>query len=337
MPVDCWKSFLKADPTDWLLEDDNPSIKYLTLREILGKAVTAPEVKRARKDIMVSGVVPKILAKQSSAGYWEKEEDFYVRAKYKGTVWQLIILAELLADRDDPRIKKACEFILTWSQDRESGGFSYRGSQDRGGQHSGVIPCLTGNMTWSLIRLGYLDDPRVRRAIDWIVTYQRFDDGAGRPPARWPYDRFEPCWGRHTCLLGVVKGLKALAEITPRKRDKDINSFIRNAAEFILKHRLYKRSHNLSLAAKPKWTKLWFPWMWDTDVLEMSLILTGLGYKDERMRDALDLILSKQNESGRWNLEMTYAGRFQFDLERKGKPSKWVTMNALRVLSRFNE
>ncbi len=108
-----WRSFLKADPTGWLLEDENPSIKYLTLREILEKSESASEVKSARRNIMENGVIPKILAKQAPGGYWEKEEDFYVRTKYKGTVWQLIILAELWADRDNPRIKKTCEFILS--------------------------------------------------------------------------------------------------------------------------------------------------------------------------------------------------------------------------------
>jgi hypothetical protein len=330
-----WKSFLKADPTAWLLEDENPSVKYLTLREILEKPESASEIKSARKNIMETGVIPRILAKQEPGGYWEKEEDFYIRTKYKGTVWQLIILAELLADREDPRIKKACEFILEWSQDRESGGFSYRGSKNRGGQHSGVIPCLTGNMTWSLIRFGYKDDLRVRRAVGWIVSYQRFDDGVKEAPKGWPYDRFEPCWGKHTCMMGVAKGLKALAEIPPEKRDENIKTFLRNGVEFILKHRLYKKSHDSSQAAKPKWTKLWFPLMWDIDVLELLLILTGLGYKEERMQDAVDLVLSKQDHHGRWNLEMTYNGRFQVNIEQKGKPSKWVTLNALRMLKRY--
>lgn len=330
-----WRSFLKADPTDWLLEEENPSVQYLTLREILEKQETAPEVLSARRNIMETGVVPKILAKQLPGGYWEKEEDFYIRTKYKGTVWQLIILAELWADRDDPRIKKTCEFVLEWSQDRESGGFSYRGSKNRGGQHSGVIPCLTGNMTWGLIRFGYREDPRARRAVDWIATRQRFDDGVEKAPQGWPYDRFEPCWGKHTCMMGVAKGLKALAEIPPAKRDKSTKTFLRNGAEFILKHRLYKKSHDPSRAAKPKWTKLWFPWMWDIDVLELLLILTGLGYKEERMQDAVDLVLSKQDHRGRWNLEMTYNGRFQVNIEQKGKPSKWVTLNALRMLKRY--
>ncbi len=72
-----------------------------------------------------------------------------------------MILAELGADGNDDRIRKACEFILTHSQDFESGGFAYSTSVKKGGgRHSEVIPCLTGNMVWSLIRLGYLTDPR---------------------------------------------------------------------------------------------------------------------------------------------------------------------------------
>jgi len=30
-----WKSALNADPTDWLLEPSNPSVRYFTLTEIL--------------------------------------------------------------------------------------------------------------------------------------------------------------------------------------------------------------------------------------------------------------------------------------------------------------
>ena len=330
-----WKSHLRADPIPWLLEDNNPSVQYLTLTEIGDKPASLPETLASRKNIMQTGVIPKILAKQSPDGYWEKAEDFYVRTKYKGTVWSFLILAELMADPEDPRIQKTCDFILDWSQDRKSNGFSYRGSLKGGGYHSGVLPCLTGNMTWGLIRFGYLEDPRVRRAIDWITTYQRFDDGISIAPKGWPYDRFEQCWGKHTCLLGVVKGLKALAEIPPQYRTKNIKIFIQNAVEFLLKHYVFKQSHNPNRVAKPKWTKLWFPWMWDTDAAEILLIITQLGIRDKRMQDAVDLILSKQGNQGMWSLEDTYNGRFQVNIEQKGKPSKWITLNALRILKRY--
>lgn len=330
-----WKSHLYEDATPWLLQDDNPSVKYLALKEIMDAPESHPEVRRARKNIMKTGAVPKILAKQTPGGYWEKPEDFYIRTKYRGTVWSFIILAELMASVEDYRIQRTCEFILHWSQDRESGGFSYRGSDKGGGNHSGVLPCLTGNMVWGLIRFGFGDDPRVRRAVEWMTAFQRFDDGAIEAPKGWPYDRFEVCWGKHTCMLGVVKGLKALAEIPPRKRTKNVDLFIRKAAAFLLKHHLYKKSHDPTRVAKPKWTKLWFPWMWDTDVLEMLVLLTGLGYRDQRMEEAMELLLSKQGKNGRWTLENTYNGRFQVNIESKAKPSKWVTLNVLRVLKRY--
>ncbi len=161
-----WKSILKADPISWLLEPDNPSVQYFAMTDVLEKPEGDEEVRKAKAAVMETGVLPKILAKQRTGGYWEKPEDFYIRSKYKGTVWQLIILAELGADGNDERVRKACEFILENSQDRESGGFSYLSAKTDGGDHSKVLPCLTGNMVWSLIRLGYLEDPRVQRGIN---------------------------------------------------------------------------------------------------------------------------------------------------------------------------
>ena len=70
-------------------------------------------------------------------------------------------------------------------------------AQVNGGRHSEVIPCLTGNMIWSLIRLGCLSDPRVQLGINWITTYQRFDDAIADPLQGWPYDKYEVCWGKH--------------------------------------------------------------------------------------------------------------------------------------------
>lgn len=65
-------------------------------------------------------------------------------------------------------------------------------------------------------------------------------------------------------------------------------------------------------------------------------ILTGLGYRDERMQDAVDLVLSKQDASGRWKLENTFNGRFQTNIERKGEPSKWITLKALTALKSYH-
>ena len=330
-----WTDRLRSDPIDWLLEDTNPSVRYFTLRTILDLPTMEDEVLAAQHRIMEEGDVPRILAKQNPGGFWETERDFYVRAKYRGTVWQLIILAEMGADGRDPRIQSACRFILDWSQDRKSGGFAYQGSGTGGGHHSGVIPCLTGNMTWSLIRLGWGEDPRIKAGIQWLAEFQRTDDGETEPPEAWPYQRWRSCWGRHTCTPGLVKALKAVGEIPAEERTPEVKDLISRGKEFLLKHHLFKRSHDLDRVAKPKWTRFGFPTMWGTDALEMIRVLLQLGIKDRRMQEAADLIASKQDEQGRWALENTHNGRFQFNIERKGRPSKWVTLHALQALKVF--
>jgi hypothetical protein len=334
--MESWKSYLSADPTEWLLEKNNPSVRYFTLHDLLGKPWTDPEVTEAKQDIMKTGVVPAILAKQEKEGYWDEPERFY-SAKYKGTVWQLMILAELGVDENNDNVRKACEFILVSSQDFESGGFAYSSStKTGGGRHSEVVPCLTGNMVWSLIRLGYLGDPRLQQGIKWITTYQRFDDGIIEVPRGWPYDRLKTgCLGRHTCHMGAVKTLKALAEIPEKKRSDAVKQTIEKGVEYLLLHHVYKSSHNLNRVPKPGWLKFGFPLMYQTDALEILRILTQLGYKDERMQEAIDVVISKQDDKGRWMLENTFNGRYQVNIEQKEKPSKWITLHALRVLKQW--
>ena len=318
------------------METENSSVPYFALIELLGKPQDDAEVVSAKKEVMLVGVVPKILSKQNSDACWEAPEEYYT-AKYKGTSWQLLILSELGADGKDEHIQKACEFILEASQDLESGGFSLWHSAKMGsGRHSGVIPCLTGNMVYSLVRLGLLDDERVQRGVDWIVRYQRFDDFGSRVPNVWPYENLvSGYFGKHSCHIGVVKSLKALAEIPVNKRSKAVNDTIAQGAEYMLKHHIHKRSHNLSKVSKHSWLHFGFPLMYQDDVLEVLGILTKLGYKDKRMQEAIDLVVSKQDSQGRWPLENTFNGRFQTNIEEKGKPSKWITLNALTVLKKF--
>jgi hypothetical protein len=191
-------------------------------------------------------------------------------------------------------------------------------------------------MAWSLIGLGYLDDTRLQKAIAWITIHQRFDDRVDKPPKGWPYDIAYGCWGRHTCSMGAIKALKALSEISEEARSAEVKETIVKGAEYFLQHHVHKRSHNLEKVCKPGWLKFGFPLMYQTDALEISDILTKLGYYDDRMREAVDLLVSKQDEQGRWLLESTFNGRFQTNIESKGKPSKWITLKAFRVLKRVH-
>lgn len=320
-------------PLEWLLGEDNPSVRYLTLRDLSDDRPSARQLKDAGERIMRDGLIERILSTQTPAGHWGRADDFYMRSKYHGTVWSFLLLAQLVADGSDARIQRAAEFLLDWSQDPQSGGFSFRGEASGGG-HDDILPCLTGNLTWALIRFGYLDDPRVRLALDWIATYQRFDDGVRSPPRGWPY-RLEKCWGAHTCHMGVVKALKALAEVPATKRSRRVQETIDAAAEYLLRHRIFRRSRDPRRVSIPAWTRFGFPLLWNSDALEVFDLLVQLGYRDGRMEEARDLILSKRTPDGVWIQENGFGGRLAAPMEKEGEPSKWVTYRALRALKAY--
>jgi hypothetical protein len=73
--------------------------------------------------------------------------------------------------------------------------------------------------------------------------------------------------------------------------------------------------------------------MYQTDVLEILDILTSLGIRDDRMVEAVDAVRAKQGGDGQWRLENTY--ELLLPVEEKGKPGKWVTLRAMRVLKRW--
>src|SRR2546425_4585272 len=145
---------------DWLLEEHQPSVRYLTLTQLLGRPLDDPEVVAAKDMITRKGWAQEILAKQDPAGWWVSEESLY-QPKYLSTNWMLLILADLGLTKADPRIKKACDlWIERFAKD--DGGFSMDGSK------KGHL-CVTGNTTRALVQFGYADHPAVRGAFGWLV------------------------------------------------------------------------------------------------------------------------------------------------------------------------
>ena len=316
------------DALDWLLEEDNPSVRFFALKDLMGKSEDDPDVQSTRREIMLRGAVPEILNKQREADYHERFSRFYTD-KYTGLVWSLIALAELGAAANG-QILEQCEYLLQNAQDAR-GGFSQHAAKAGGGLPSEVIPCLTGNLVFCFLRLGLGGDARVQRGVDWLVKYMRLNDGVEIEPQEAPYAHYDMCWGRHTCLMGVVKALNALAEIPPEARTPEITRAIERNAEFLLIHHVYRRSHNTDRASKPGWTKFGFPLMYQTDALEILDILTHLGVRDPRMDDAVALVRSKRQPDGRWLTENSYGDRMLYPFEEKNVPGKWVTLRAMRV------
>ncbi len=330
-----WRALLRKGTLDWLLDEANPSVRYLTLTGLLDMPETAPEAMAARAAVMETGYVPRLLALQDTADYRAAYPRFYTQ-KYTGLVWSLILLAEHRASLN-PRIAAQCEYLLQNAQELEAGGFSQHAAQRTGGGRlSEVIPCLTGNLVWCFYTLGLGGDPRVRAGLTWLVRHMKYNDGVLADPPEAPYTHLESCFGAHTCHMGVVKALKAYGAVPPEQRSPAVEAAIDRGAAFLLLHHVDRRSHNLSRIVKPGWRKFGFPLMYQTDTLEALDALTALGVRDPRMEGAVEAVLMAQQPDGLWHIENAYAGeRVLAPLEPLGAPSKWLTLRALRVVRRY--
>lgn len=116
-----WSQVLKRSPIDWLLETKNPSVRYFTLRYILGNNENEREVIAAKQCIPECRVLKRILAKQNPKGYWEHPANPY-HPKYKSSYWQIMLLGQLGMDRTNRKIERACEHIFQFQL--EEGGFA---------------------------------------------------------------------------------------------------------------------------------------------------------------------------------------------------------------------
>jgi hypothetical protein len=111
---------------------------------------------------------------------------------------------------------------------------------------------------------------------------------------------------------------------------------------YLLDRRLYRRRSTGAVIAHDRkggaaWTRFAFPTWWHYDVLRGLDYLRRAGVApDERVAEAVDLVLSKRDEDGRWPLEVRYPGRMPIEIDDgEGLPSRWITLRALRVLDLY--
>jgi hypothetical protein len=324
---------------DWLLETDtdNPGVRYFALADLLDRPADDSELLDARRAVMASGPVPAILANQEAEGYWVEAGAGYY-PKYRGTVWQITFLAQFGADGSDSRIQNACDYLLDKSP-------SPNGGLSMDGKPTGLIHCLQGNLLAALIDLGWLGDARVEAGLDWLA---RSITGEGIAPAedRQAAVRYYrsgnsgpgfPCSANDhkPCAWGAVKAMLALSKVPETKRTAEIQAAIDTGVAFLFSVDPATAAYPMGYSEKPNqsWFRFGYPIGYVTDVLQNMEVLAALGYgRDPRLANAIDLLLSKQDAQGRWKLEYTYNGKTWVDVEQKGKPSKWVTLRAARVL-----
>jgi hypothetical protein len=130
--------------------------------------------------------------------------------------------------------------------------------------------------------------------------------------------------------------MEAFSEVQVKDVNTQMKTCIDRGAEFLLMHHLFKADHHNFRVINQSWLKLGFPWFYGYNILRGLDVLTRLRYvKDKRLNDAFELLLLKRRKDGAWILESTPAGRMQTNIEVRGKPSKWITLIALRTLKRW--
>ena len=324
---------------DWLLEEDtqNPGVRFFALTDLLDHPMDDPEVLAARWEVMEQGPVPAILAAQDGAGFWVKPGEGYL-PKYRSTVWSMIYLAQLGADPDDPQVQAGGEYLSNNTR-ASSGVFSMTGTP------MGNIGCLAGNLGTALQDLGFGGDPRIVEAMELTA---RFVTGQGVAPqgkrdAPLYYLKSGTCGPGFCCSAnnglpcawGAVKVLRALARIPEAERTDVLQAALDTAVEFLFSVDPATADYPAGYSDKPSrnWFRFGFPVFYVTDVLQAAEALTEAGYGGgPRLEATYDFVLSKRDKAGRWKLEYHYTGKTLADVEEKGKPSKWVTLRALRVL-----
>ncbi|MFX1299629.1 MAG: hypothetical protein ACFFDE_01695 [Promethearchaeota archaeon] len=317
---------------DWLLEPETPGVRYWALQHLKGLSPTDSEVLATQDAIPQSPEVQAILNAQDPKGYWAKSEHIYAN-KYTATTHSLLILAEFGIKRL-PAIERGIEQLFTFQLN--SGHFTTVRPKTTRGYTSTVSDtcCLDANILYYLTRFGYLDDPRMQKTIRFLLDH--YDDSqVGWKCRAYPINVeavFPPL-----CYMGLCKVLKAFSTFPNQYRSKRINAIISQLVELILDNQIYKYLRNPDGTRKEKtgWKRFGFPLFYNSDVLEILDTFTRLGVKDSRMDESINIVMESQQPDGKWLLKHTFNGKFWHDIEKKGKPSKWITLRALRVLRSY--
>ena len=312
---------------NWLLEKDNPSVRYFALRHLLERAEDDRDVQAARRAIMKSDPVQIILAAQKPEGYWVKPGSGY-SPKYQSAAWQILFLAELGVDGRNKQVRRGVEYYLEHAR-ATHGGFSAA----QNAAPSLAVHCLNGNLILALNALGYGGDERVVRAVDWLAgaitgdDFKWFNATVPGPGFKCGVNMKQPC------AWGAGKSLRALANLPPGLRTSKVKKAIAQTVEFLLSRDLSKADYPYRARVSGEWFRLGFPLSYTSDVLEALLALSEAGHaRDPRLKNAIELVLSKRDAAGHWALKHSLNGKMWVDIEVKGKPSKWVTLRAIRVL-----
>jgi hypothetical protein len=299
---------------DWLLDSD-PAIRWQVMRDLTNEPASVVAAERSR--IATEGWGARLLALQASDGLWagnafsqERTDTFHV----------LELLRRLGLDPDSEEARSAVRLVrerVTW------GDVAWWNPPwaDKGFFDGEVEPCINRNVVSTGSYFGLDMTPLVDRLL-----------GEQLPDGGW---NCEVENGATVSSFGTtINVLEGLLEHGRATGDPGaVREARRRGEEYMLERRLFRRK-STGEVIDPSWLQFSFPTWWHYDVLR------GLDYlreaevePDSRTSEAIGVVEGNRDSEGRWPLQNAHGGEAYFEMEDgEGKPSRWITLRALRVL-----
>jgi hypothetical protein len=303
---------------DWLLDAD-PAIRWQVLRDLVHAPAEAVAAERAR--VATEGWGARLLAVQGEDGQWAGGACFpaegWRRDEDPGQPWTatlptLQLLHDFGVDPCADRVRRALARV------RDRCRWEHAGEPFFSGE---VEPCINGRTVTLGTYFGHDVDGVVARLLG-----EQLEDGGWNCEAENGSVR-----SSFATTINVLEGLLAHERATGGSAESAAAR--RRGEEYLLERKLYRRK-STGEAVNPAWLQFSFPTRWRYDILRALEYFRSVGgVPDSRMGEAIDVLRSKRQPAGAWLLENTHPGRVHFALEDgDGRPSRWNTLRALRVL-----
>ncbi|HEY0738650.1 MAG TPA: hypothetical protein VGD69_27275 [Herpetosiphonaceae bacterium] len=307
---------LSESVIQWLLDSD-PAIRWQVLQDLLGAPTDEVAAERAR--VATEGAGARLLALQGDDGQWGGAA---WNRGWNSTMHVLMLLREMGLDPASDQARRAVGLVrdhVTWQ-----GWPAYDGNPFFAGE---VEPCINGQVG----AVGAYFGQDVRGIVDRLLGEQ-LPDGGWNCEAENGSTRSS--FNTTICVLEALLEHELAGGARPEVTEARLRG-----QEYLLERRLFRRRSTGEVIERDRkgnaaWTRFAFPTWWHYDVLRGLEYLRRAGVvPDERVAEAIDLVASKRDGDGRWPLETVYPGEMPIELdEGEGRPSRWNTLRALRVL-----
>ena len=253
------------------------------------------------------------LHKYGSVLRWFRNAIGTLKPEWISTTWTLSLLRDMGLDPVSRSARRAVALV------RENSRWDHDGQAYFDGE---VEPCINGRTVAIGSYFGENVDGIVKRLLG-----EQLEDGGWNCEAERGSVR-----GSFNSTIEVLEGL--LEYERAQGTSPDVAQARQRGEDYLLKRRLLRRLSTGEII-DTAWSKFSYPPRWHYDVLRGLDYLRSTGVvPDDRAGEAIELVRTKRTADGRWLLENTHPGRVHFAMdEGDGKPSRWNTLRALRVLA----